>query len=187
MARVEVGETTLEERLILEERHYIDGAGPTNWHDPGTPLTLGELLVAMLTVSDNTATDMLIEHLGLSAINRRAAALVDEPRRLGPITRLVDVRREVYGALHPAARELTGLDFIALQKQPDDARRLAWLVDRLELAPRRCACRAWRPPSPATTPAASTAAGSMASPTCSPPWRRGGRWGLRPAPICWRS
>ncbi|MCG6657968.1 serine hydrolase [Halomonas campisalis] len=136
MARVEAGELTLDQRLVLRESDYVDGAGPTNWAEPGTPLRLGDLLVAMLTVSDNTATDMLIEHLGLEAINRRAASLVGEPQRLGPITPLVEVRRQVYGALHPAARELTGLDFIELQKQPDDARRLAWLARRLEVPQR---------------------------------------------------
>lgn len=130
LARVEAGAASLDETLMLQARHYVDGAGPTNWAPPGERLSLGELMEAMLTVSDNTATDMLIERLGLEAVNRRARRLAGEGG-MGPITPLVEVRREVYGRLHPAARKLGGLDFIELSKLKSDAERLAWLRERL--------------------------------------------------------
>lgn len=140
MARVESGELSLDDRLTLAESDYVDGAGPTNWAPPGTRLSLEALLEAMLTVSDNTATDMLIRHLGLAAINARAQALV--PEGLGPITTLVDVRRQVYAQLHYQAFALRGLDFIELQKRDSDHARLDWLSRRLGV-PRS----AWRLPS----------------------------------------
>ncbi|MDI5920062.1 class A beta-lactamase-related serine hydrolase [Halomonas sp. LR5S13] len=140
MARVEAGALSLDERLTLAESDYVDGAGPTNWAPPGARLSLETLLEAMLTVSDNTATDMLIRHLGLPAINTRARALV--PEGLGPITTLVDVRRHVYAQLHHEAFALDGLDFIELQKRDSDQARLDWLSRRLGV-PRS----AWRLPS----------------------------------------
>ncbi len=134
MARVDAGEVALDERLVLHESDYVDGAGPTNWAPPGAELTLHQLLVAMLTVSDNTATDMLIRRLGLAAVNRRAQALAPAGgESLGPITPLVDVRRHVYAGLHPRAVSLSGLDFIELQKRASDAARLDWLARRLEV------------------------------------------------------
>ena len=45
------------------------------------------------------------------------------PEGFGPITTLADVRRLIYGELHPAARTLSGKDFLALKRQPNDAGR----------------------------------------------------------------
>jgi beta-lactamase class A len=140
MARVESGALSLDDRLTLTESDYVDGAGPTNWAPPGARLSLETLLEAMLTVSDNTATDMLIRHLGLAAVNARALALV--PEGLGPITPLVEVRRQVYSRLHPEAFALGGMDFIELQKRDSDPARLDWLSHRLGLPH-----SAWRLPS----------------------------------------
>ncbi|MGJ7456330.1 serine hydrolase [Halomonas sp. RA08-2] len=131
LARVEAGELSLDETLVLRERDYVDGAGPTNWAEPGTALTLRELLEPMLTVSDNTASDLLIARLGLAAVNDRAQAL--SGGGLGPITPLIEVRREAYGQLHPAARILTGMDFIRLRRVEEDAARLDALAQRLRV------------------------------------------------------
>ena len=131
MARVEAGSASLDDRLALRRSDYVDGAGPTNWASPGSELSLRELLEPMLTVSDNTASDMLIHFLGLVSVNRRAQSLVTEPAGLGPITTLVDVRRHVYSQLHPDAFGLTGLDFIELRKLESDEQRLRWLARRL--------------------------------------------------------
>ncbi|WP_416140419.1 serine hydrolase [Halomonas sp. HK25] len=131
LARVEAGELSLDEVLVLRERDYVDGAGPTNWAEPGTALTLRELLEPMLMVSDNTATDLLIGRLGLAAVNRRAEHLAGGG--LGPITSLLEVRREAYGRMHPAARVLTGMDFILLRRTEEDAARLDALAERLDV------------------------------------------------------
>ncbi|PMR75173.1 serine hydrolase [Billgrantia endophytica] len=135
MARVEAGEASLDDRLVLLESDYVDGAGPTNWAPPGSEPRLRQLLEPMLIVSDNTASDMLIRHVGLDAVNRRARSLVADSRGLGPITTLEDVRRHVYAGLHPDAFALTGRDFIELRKHGNDAERLDWFIRRLGLAP----------------------------------------------------
>lgn len=120
LAERQAGTLSLDERLTLTRSDYVDGAGPTNWHDPGTPISIGYLLEHMITVSDNTATDMLIDRVGLEAVNDRAGRMVaasgGNPAEIGPISKLVGVRQGVYGELHPDARKLGGMDFIALRQ-----------------------------------------------------------------------
>lgn len=133
MRRVEAGEMALHERLRLQRSDYVDGAGATNWAAPGSALSLRELLESMLIASDNTATDMLIRHLGLESVNQRALQLTPAGG-LGPITTLIDVRRHAYAYLHPDAFVLSGLDFIELRKRSGEKGRLAWLRQRLGLS-----------------------------------------------------
>lgn len=122
LAESQAGTLTLDERLTLSRSDFVDGAGPTNWHDPGTPISIRYLMEQMITVSDNTATDMLIERVGLVAVNARARAMIaargGNPDEMGPISKLVGVRQGVYGELHPDARVLGGMDFIALRQHP---------------------------------------------------------------------
>ncbi|MEA2119669.1 serine hydrolase [Halovibrio sp. HP20-50] len=129
LAERQAGTLSLDERLTLTHSDYVDGAGPTNWHDPGTPISIGYLLEHMITVSDNTATDMLIDRVGLAAVNERASRMVaasgGNPAELGPISKLVGVRQGVYGELHPDARKLGGMDFIALRKHSVNQRAQA--------------------------------------------------------------
>lgn len=129
LAERQSGVLSLDERLTLARSDYVDGAGPVNWHDPGTPITIRYLLEQMITVSDNTASDMLIDRVGLDAVNARARAMVaasgGNPEALGPIGKLVGVRQGVYGQLHPDARGLAGLDFIALREHSVNQRPAA--------------------------------------------------------------
>ena len=76
LAERQAGSLSLDERLTLARSDFVDGAGPINWHDPGTPISVRYLLEQMLTVSDNTATDMLIDRVGLDAVNARARRMV---------------------------------------------------------------------------------------------------------------
>ncbi|BBI53465.1 hypothetical protein HORIV_58860 [Vreelandella olivaria] len=122
LAERQAGTLTLDERLTLAQSDFVDGASPTNWHDPGTPISIRYLMEQMITVSDNTATDMLIDRVGLEAVNQRARTMIaasgGNPDDIGPISKLVGVRQGVYGELHPDARALGGMDFIALRQHP---------------------------------------------------------------------
>lgn len=129
LAERQAGTLTLDERLTLAQSDFVDGAGPTNWHDPGTPISIRYLLEQMITVSDNTASDMLIDRVGLEAVNQRARTMIaasgGNPDDIGPISKLVGVRQGVYGELHPDARALGGMDFIALRQHPVSRRAQA--------------------------------------------------------------
>ncbi|QTP54715.1 serine hydrolase [Billgrantia sulfidoxydans] len=134
MARVEAGEMALRDRLMLARSDYVDGAGSTNWASPGSALPLRRLLESMLVASDNTASDMLMRHLGVERVNERVRRLTPAGG-LGPITTLVDVRRRAYANLHPDASGLSGMDFIELRKRDGEEARLAWFLRRLGLSP----------------------------------------------------
>ncbi len=68
---------TLEERLVLTKPNQVEGSGVLGQLTPPLALTLGDTLTLMVVVSDNTATNMAIDRLGLSHINAtlRAAGL----------------------------------------------------------------------------------------------------------------
>lgn len=120
LAEHQAGTLSLDERITLTSSDFVDGAGPVNWHDPGTPISIRYLLEQMITISDNTASDMLIDRVGLDAVNARAKAMVSasggQPDDIGLISKLVGVRQGVYGQLHPNAYALVGTDFMALRQ-----------------------------------------------------------------------
>ncbi|MGO2148768.1 MULTISPECIES: serine hydrolase [Halomonas] len=138
LAERQSGTLSLDERLTLSRGDFVDGAGPVIWHDPGTPISIRYLLEQMITVSDNTASDMLIDRVGLADVNIRARAMIADsggnPDDIGPISKLVGVRQGVYGQLHPDARTLDGMDFIAL-RQHRLSQRAAALAQRLDVDP----------------------------------------------------
>ena len=131
MRRIDQGTMSLDTTVRLLESDYVDGAGPTNSHAPGTTLSVRYLMDQMLIHSDNTASDMLISLVGLDAINAVTAELV--PQGFGPITRLADVRRLIYSEFHPAAQQLSGRDFLRLKQQPKEAGRLSTLAKLLDV------------------------------------------------------
>lgn len=131
LREVESGEFSLDTEVQLKESDYVDGAGQTNWHGPGSRLTVQNLMEQMLTVSDNTATDMLIRLVGLDQVNSLVRELV--PQGFGSVTTLADVRRQAYSGFHPDAFNLTGRDFFAIRKQSEERMRIEALASVLNL------------------------------------------------------
>jgi len=67
--RVQAGELSLEQRVVLREEHKVGGAGVLLELHEGLELTLEDLGRLMLVVSDNTASNLLLDLLGMEAIN----------------------------------------------------------------------------------------------------------------------
>lgn len=67
--RVEKGELALSDLLEYRQEHVIDGSGILNSLEIGTKLSLKNVATLMIIVSDNIATNMLIDFLGVDAIN----------------------------------------------------------------------------------------------------------------------
>jgi beta-lactamase class A len=63
------GRFTLDKRWALRDRHKALGSGVLRHVADGALLTTADLLILMTIISDNTATDLIIEYLGLDAIN----------------------------------------------------------------------------------------------------------------------
>ncbi|KAF0126056.1 MAG: beta-lactamase [Elusimicrobia bacterium] len=60
------GELALEARIRLTGKDRRGGSGSLKWAREGTSLSVMELLYKMITESDNTATQMIIDHVGYS-------------------------------------------------------------------------------------------------------------------------
>ncbi len=126
--QVDAGRLTLEDEVTFTPEDLRDGAGPVKNAAPGTTFTVGYLLDVMMGDSDNAATDLLIRLVGLENVNKNAA---NRKLRFGHITTLLDVRRHVYGELHPEGFNLTPDQIFALwteRKLPARARRLSQMV-----------------------------------------------------------
>lgn len=71
MAQVDAGRVSLDERMTLRDEDRTGGSGQVRSMKPGTRLRVGDLADKMITGSDNTATDMLVRRLGMSAIDTK--------------------------------------------------------------------------------------------------------------------
>lgn len=72
---VREGSLSWKTELTLTEDEKVAGSGVLNVLNPGLSLSLRDVCTLMTVVSDNTATNMVIEYLGVEAINRRMRSL----------------------------------------------------------------------------------------------------------------
>ena len=68
-ARAEAGMASLDEMLTYEARHYVDGSGMIRSLGVGAQLKAADAATLMIICSDNIATNMLIDYLGIDVIN----------------------------------------------------------------------------------------------------------------------
>jgi beta-lactamase class A len=75
--QIRAGQATLAEKLVLTKENQVPGSGVIGQLTAPLTLTLGDTLHLMVVLSDNTATNMAIDRLGLAHINAtlRAAGL----------------------------------------------------------------------------------------------------------------
>jgi beta-lactamase class A len=120
---VDAGRLRLADTIRLEAHDRIDGVGELTWARVGTTVTIDSLLDRMLGPSDSTAANMLIRAVGIERVNRSAQAAFGG-RGLGRLTDFTEVRRDVYGELHPDARRLANEQMVRLAGIHPDARRV---------------------------------------------------------------
>ena len=70
MNQVEAGILSLDQELVMLEEDVVSGAGELQFHPAGTSFTLDFLAREMIRISDNVATNLLIQRVGLAAIQR---------------------------------------------------------------------------------------------------------------------
>lgn len=75
LAQVDAGKLELTARHPLRSDDVVGGNGVLKLLDAGLTPTLRDLLTLMIAVSDNTATNILIDLVGEEAVNRRCEAL----------------------------------------------------------------------------------------------------------------
>ena len=72
--QIRAGKATLNENLVLEHANQVEGSGVLAQLDTPVALTLKDVLTLMVVLSDNTATNMAIDRLGLDHINHTLKA-----------------------------------------------------------------------------------------------------------------
>jgi beta-lactamase class A len=68
-ASVRAGQASWDEPLTLTKLKQVGGSGVLNDLTPGMRLSLRDAVTLMIIVSDNTATNMVLERLGRESIN----------------------------------------------------------------------------------------------------------------------
>ena len=67
--RVDAGESRLDDIYVLREEDICPGSGVMQGLHMGAELTLKDVCYLMMSISDNTATNVLIDHVGKDAVN----------------------------------------------------------------------------------------------------------------------
>lgn len=63
--KIRLGDITLDTQIKLTRRDRVGGSGSLKWVRDGTSLSVMEIIYKMITESDNTATRMLIDYVGM--------------------------------------------------------------------------------------------------------------------------
>ena len=73
--KINAGELTLDTQMKLTRRVRWGGSGSLKWARDGTSLSVMEILYKMIAESDNTATRMFIEQLGIDFLQQEFARI----------------------------------------------------------------------------------------------------------------
>jgi beta-lactamase class A len=73
--QVDEGAISLAERVSLNASDKVIGSGVLSELTAGLSPTLGDLVYLAMAISDNTAANLLVERVGVFAVNRRLASL----------------------------------------------------------------------------------------------------------------
>lgn len=71
LKQIQAGRAHFEDRLTLTKSDQVAGSGVLSLFDTPQALTLKDALTMMIVVSDNTGTNLAIDHLGLQNIDNR--------------------------------------------------------------------------------------------------------------------
>ncbi len=67
--QIELGKAGLDEKMKYEEKHFVDGSGLFRNLSFGAEFYIRDVAMMMIIVSDNVATNMMIDFLGIDVIN----------------------------------------------------------------------------------------------------------------------
>lgn len=73
--QIHAGKLQLSQPIVLTKENQVGGSGILGQLDPGLKLTLKDAITLMITLSDNTATNMLIDAVGLKPTNEMVASM----------------------------------------------------------------------------------------------------------------
>jgi beta-lactamase class A len=114
--QAEEGKVSLDKTLTLKKEDKVPGAGVlTDSFTPGATFALRDAVRLMITVSDNTATNLVLDQIGIASTNARMEKLGLKETKVhakvfkGSTTSIDKARTEKYGLGSTTAREMVKL------------------------------------------------------------------------------
>jgi beta-lactamase class A len=127
----EAGRLKLDERHVIRPEEMRRGTGVLQGFAPGLNPTYRDLVAQMIVTSDNTATDILIEKLGLERVNGMLESLGYRETRLRMT--IAQLFRGCWEGLDPKLRSLTDREVFERGFPEDkeaEARYFAYVAER---------------------------------------------------------
>ncbi len=75
LEQIRAGKAHFEDRIMLKHHDQVSGSGILMFFDTPQTITFKDVLTMMIIVSDNTGTNLAIDHLGLKNINDRIVSI----------------------------------------------------------------------------------------------------------------
>jgi beta-lactamase class A len=75
LEQVRAGRVHLDDKITLNKKDQVQGSGMLMFLDTPVTLTFKDVLTMMIIVSDNTATNLAIDHLGLKTIDDQIVSI----------------------------------------------------------------------------------------------------------------
>lgn len=69
--KIRDGHLSLDERLEITRRNRVGGSGSLKWRHDGSRIAVRDLLVHMINESDNTATKMILDRIGIGFVQQQ--------------------------------------------------------------------------------------------------------------------
>jgi len=128
--QIEEGALSLGERVALKSSDKVTGPGVLAALNDGLTPTLQDLVHLAIVVSDNTAANMLLDKVGIAAVNARLERLgLAHTRVAGRL--FVDETRGAPGPEDYGARVATGLEEGRGERSPITAREMVALLSAI--------------------------------------------------------
>ena len=126
MRRIDETKLDWNDKIVITKDHYRDGGGKINWVKEGGKVRVRRIADLMMTLSDNSATDIAIHLVGLDNVIKTARHL--GVTDLMKMTTMLEIRRDVYRSVHPVFGTLTNMQFIELAKNKRTSDKAAFLT-----------------------------------------------------------
>jgi len=115
-AQAEAGKVKLDDMVTLKKDDQVPGSGILTDHfSPGASFSLRDAVRLMIVYSDNTATNLVLDKVGIKSVNERMAGLGLKHTRInakvfkGSTTSVDPARTKQYGLGSTTAREMLTL------------------------------------------------------------------------------
>ena len=103
--QIDAGKISLEQQIVLSERDKVPGSGILKELTEGLPVSYRDLLSLMMIVSDNTATDLVVEKVGFDNINNAMRMLGLKDTKVAKYCR--QILFDLVGVNHLEIEEMT--------------------------------------------------------------------------------